>query len=1253
MFPSLSRKRNSFEEKSGYDIKNRWQWVGLSWILGVVFSGLYFIIVYLVPYISTDYRIFVPNRFIIEVIICIIPLASGLILTSQSLLVVEPTVSIEGEFLVLDSSRQVVAMSCLELVRVSGSVNTDNENEPLYNTSILLALQAGAKRNVNFAYEVGVVSGQPFLRFFVTASSKMLDDAKDILRKEATRIEAILLSTLNNIELHQLRDEKLERAVSIFNNEEKVDVNTLDTNVVLFLKGVPSVSPTCDSSQIGKFISTILKQGYSVSFTCVFSGAKPGRERRKLEGEWRSIRSKERNKEDSLADQAIKKKLVDRYELIQSNSGWFDSSTYIQISKDDTLNIQMVKEGLKGLILSLWGENSSITIDELSIDQRKFRRILTRRHLKSQRIHMSQLAAFVNTPVQPLPVISALDVPVFPVPAIEFIANEFPIGWAIFGGRRLNEVGLKTEWLREHVAVLGATGTGKTTLVRKLIAELSTKTDVPWWIFDVKGSEYSDLVALDNVIVLRPGLDTTFVIDLIDTESSSLINQAHATFSILKELLRENNSSDLSPAMEKLLRESVLEMADGIDGTYSVKSLTRIIKQKAGSTRSGTMTRDALLNRLEILTREPLGSILRGGPHALKISDLLQKRVVFDLRHVSRVGGMDAARLLYNLVAKRIFDSGMRRGIKSGLHHLVVLEEANNLVPESYTRHSAADVTTGESMVMLQRATGQGVIVVSTRPNISSNILANTSTKVTFRLPYDSSIGGRFMSISPEQEQYLRTLKRGRALMILPSVETFEIETMLFDISQYSNVLEDKVDDISVDEKSAHLTVELEGISTTTSKITPEISESQTPEDKTVIFDRLGEIASHVVAFLAPRDVTISDDIQKFLMTLDSRMSTQDISEMIRDFVSLSTIQREAISLVSGGFVYTLPGKGLESVRNVIVDYIIKKCGAESSARINNDGINGPDIILDDRAILVIPEHLKSSSMNPTLEKIRFLMSKLGNEMVELVVIVRGSVAAAKLREITDNSDEFTAVNVVSAFPGSLDKMIESMTYTTEELGVDDKTSDSHKVDLIEAVHEVGTATSRVVQMRLWFGLIQDFVDLSNGRVEWETLLEFIETTALQSLKGRTAPMNIDEGRRALTELLADEALVALRIGKEKEFIDLEEGLWIINATILKELRDDTIKVIEKKLSGRNSMTVFKNHGYYDLCVGEKSYVIFPTQQQLNTLIRVHSDIACRTCKSSQVICILTAVEYLDDSMVTPSNLIMRTMDDGLATVII
>jgi DNA helicase HerA-like ATPase len=340
--------------------------------------------------------------------------------------------------------------------------------------------------------------------------------------------------------------------------------------------------------------------------------------------------------------------------------------------------------------------------------------------------------------------------PVFPVPLKELIENELIIGKTIYGGRRISDIGIKPEWLREHVTVLGATGTGKTNLVKKLMLELSLKTNVPWWVFDIKGSEYADLARWDsNILILSPGEDPSFVIDMLDTEMDSSEVDAHATFTILRELINERGlSSELSPAMEKLLRESVMELAKSRRKTKSVQALNKIISKLAGTDRFGNMTRDALLNRLEILSREPLGSILSGGSKALKISTLLNKRVVFDMRHVARVGGMDAVRILYNLVAKRIFDSAMKRGISSGLHHVVVLEEASNLVPESYTRHS--------------------------------NILANTATKITFRLPYDSSIGARYMALNAEQEEYLKSLKCGRALIHVPNSDTFEIATKLF-----------------------------------------------------------------------------------------------------------------------------------------------------------------------------------------------------------------------------------------------------------------------------------------------------------------------------------------------------------------------------------------------------------------------------------------------------------------------------------------
>ncbi|MHA1964355.1 MAG: hypothetical protein ACW97G_07220 [Candidatus Thorarchaeota archaeon] len=346
----------------------------------------------------------------------------------------------------------------------------------------------------------------------------------------------------------------------------------------------------------------------------------------------------------------------------------------------------------------------------------------------------------------------------------------------------------------------------------------------------------------------------------------------------------------------------------------------------------------------------------------------------------------------------------------------------------------------------------------------------------------------------------------------------------------------------------------------------------------------------------------------------------------------------------------------MSAVRQVIVEYISGRLGLEYNPSTTSENPDWPDIVLEDRAVVVIPEHLRASSMELTLDRIRKQMSKLQNGVSELFVVVRGSVAAAKLRELMDSSEEFNDVGVVSAFPRSLDSIIEGLARdadSSEESSVQTQlTEDSdEKVDLIGAMHDVGSATNRAIQIRLWFGLIQDLVDISSGQVKWEELLEFIETTALQSLKGRSAPLNMEEGKRALTELLADEVLIALRVNDGLQFIELTEGLWLVNSSVLKSLKEKAVDTIEEELKKHHS-NVSRNHGYYDLCVGDTSYVIFPNQQQLNTLLHLHSDMACRTCKSTKVVCVLTAAEYLEESVTTPSNLIVKTMDDNVSTLV-
>ena len=1233
----------------------------------------YLTIIYLFPLIGIIDQPFIFGKSILEHTICIISILISTILAGHQILHGKIHVRIQDVFFIVEVSDYKVVTCCLNLTSVSGSLDTITEGQPKYNASMLLALRAGMDNSVTLAYEVGVNHGDPFLRFFITSSGCVLSELEEIIRREATRVEAILITTLTNIEIHQMNGDALQRAVSshlsssITNEIVKTDKKDVIHNRCFILNGLPRVAPSLDSTQIGMFLSTLLRQDCSASFTCVFSRAKPGRELRKLENKWKSIRGKEKRKEESLADKAAKRKLLADYEEIQGNMGWYDASAYLILHSNDINRLDAIQEGVKGLVLSLWGGEKSFSMDYRKINGKLAYRLLTRRHINSQKLHVSRLVAYVNTPVQQLPVIAAVCVPTFTIPSRSHVDNELSIGWTIYGGKRLNSVGLKIDWLREHVTVLGATGTGKTTLVKQLIGELSRKTNVPWWIFDIKGSEYSDLVGCgtQDVLLLRPGLDPSFVIDIFDSELVSTERHAQTTFSILRELLKERNaSSELSPAMEKLLRESIIEVVESSSYDNSVNALNDAIIKLAETDRIGNMTKDALLNRLEILFREPLGTVLRGGSNAIKISSLVKKRVIFDLRHISRLGGMDATRLLYNLVAKRIFDCSTKRGISSGLHHVVVLEEASNLVPESYTRDSAADITTGESMVMLQRATGQGVIVVSTRPNISSNIIANTSTKVIFRLPYDSVVGARFLSLNSEQERYLRMLKVGRALVVIPNTETFEIATRVYssekiDSMQAASLTQIDNDDISdLKEKKIQLNdpkkiedeKELEKLNVHSTPISNDSLDASSG-----VYDRFGEIASHVVAYLASRDITTEMELQDILSTLKPQMVNEDKSEVIRDLVSLGTIEREALSLVPGGFLFTLPGKGLEAVRVVITNHIIRHLNSQYEIQENVSPSERNLIFVDNRAILILPEHLKASSIKETLEKIQFHMNNLGNEVSELIVIVRGSVAAAKLRELMNTSDVFNEVSVISAFPSSLEKMINSILHKkSHQLLTKDNEhiiEDVYESDLIDAVHNVGSATNRVIQMQLWFGLIEDFVDLSNGKVDWNILLEFIETTALQSLKGRSTPMSIEDGKRALTELLADEVLIALRIGNNEHFVDIRQGLWVVNSSILGELKTQAIDCLEKELVKKGDK-VERNHGYYDICAAGRSYIVFPNQQQLNTLLNLHSDIACRKCQSKEIVCVLTASEYLEDSTVTPKNLLMKTMDNGIAALV-
>jgi hypothetical protein len=1170
------------------------------------------------------------------------PVVGAIITAAKQFMRLSPTIMTSDEFLWYQVGDSLVGVSCLDISNTTSSVVNGENGNTIYDSSFLRAFRSGLQKNTSLAFEAGVNHNGPYLRFFISTYSKSREDAQNILMRERMKLEAILLSSIKNIEFRPLSSTHLKEAIGISNYQEGATSSVFDSKTTLFvIRGNPKLEATATSSQIGVFLSTAMKKGISTQITSVLSVADGDSEKKKMERTWDRIMEREKRNEASLEDWATKKKLITRYRETESTSGWFDCSTYVLVKSECENEAVSNTESVSGMIQSIWGGDNSFSIKQRRITKRIESRLITRRGIANTRLHASRAAAYVNTPVQSLPMMSKHAPPTFNIPSVEEIDNELSLGHAIYQGKDVSKVGVSAQMLREHMAVLGATGTGKTTLVKRLMAELSMKTDVPWWIFDVKGNEYSDFQKIENVMVIRPGLDPEFSIPLVDSSHASKSVQAQSTFTLLRELIREEGSSELSPAMEQLLSKAVSRLADNPGEKMGANCLVELVKEISENNKIGKMTRDALLNRLDILTREPLGTILSGTKKRADIMDLLKRRVVFDLRYVARIGGMDAARLLYNLVAKRIFEAAMRRGISPNLNNVVVLEDASNLVPESYTRVSAADISTGESMVMLQRATGQGVIVVSTRPNISTNILANTATKVAFRLPYDSEVGGRFLSVNQNQERYLRVLKRGRALISLPGLETFEMGSDVFQWSGYA-------DCVSVDnskKKNETSMVSSEEMDIQSHLEVPTKSVTDAPrESSSKQFNRASEINSQLVAFIASKKFVVEREISEFISILSPQSTDSEIDEMIHSLISLGTLVREAIPFVDGGFVFTLPGQGEEAVSEVISSYLRDKLDLEKD-QVQTDDF---ELIIDDIAVMIIGEHIRVSSLSHIENHIRLKMKKLGHGVEELYVVVRGSVAAAKLREQLAKNEEFESVSVLSAFPSSLDRMI------TEIRGEDSSSHDRARenvlpdkeddVELIEAVRGRGATATRAIQIRIWIGLIQDFIDVSEGMATWRSVLEFIETTVLQSKRARTVPLNSDEGRRAVTELLADEALTAVRVGENFGYAGISSGLWIVDSNVLIELKDWILDRLVSSLR-REGHEIYKNHEYFDLCAGNASYVVFPNQQQLSTLLHLRSEVMCRTCNTKKIVCILSASEYFDERDNVSDNIVFKYLD--------
>ncbi|BAJ50793.1 conserved hypothetical protein [Candidatus Caldarchaeum subterraneum] len=261
----------------------------------------------------------------------------------------------------------------------------------------------------------------------------------------------------------------------------------------------------------------------------------------------------------------------------------------------------------------------------------------------------------------------------FHIPLLMMTAALAPLPFLVMRRSRRFLNLLSLDDFNKHVLVVGRTGSGKTSLVRKAL-DFLRRRGVRVVVIDWKG-EYD----LNGVPRIR-GFD---VFKVFGDRLTPLV---------LAEALREafNLSEPQAYVMLNVLQQFYEK---GLD---NAEALLKLIKDKVPASKAEAEIQAALLRRLWVLTLHKPTGFIPSGDVVIDLSDI----------PLTELKTMYATLALWN-----VYRESVHGGARS-FHTIVVIEEAQNIV----RRGKNNDVSIGERMVNECRAFGVGCIIVAPDP---------------------------------------------------------------------------------------------------------------------------------------------------------------------------------------------------------------------------------------------------------------------------------------------------------------------------------------------------------------------------------------------------------------------------------------------------------------------------------------------------------------------------------------------------------
>lgn len=355
-----------------------------------------------------------------------------------------------------------------------------------------------------------------------------------------------------------------------------------------------------------------------------------------------------------------------------------------------------------------------------------------------------------------------------PPPDKKELSGEYPVGRINYPNNQNSIFGIREgEWIK-HCGIFGKTGSGKTTLMVRILKELCEK-DKPFLIFDYKRN-YRDILKhpdfeKHNILIFTVGRNKVVPFQFNPKAGPDGVEE-YVWIKQLAQIIEKVYL--LGPGANDVFMESA-----GMDTFRQMQE--KVLKQKK---RARELLWWASVKRtLNAINYPGLGEVVncsRGYP----IPELLNKRVILELDGLS---DSDQAFIIGSLLLW-IYHYRLRQPEREILKHFIVIEEAHHLFLETRKEEDIADIIMREI-----RELGEAIIVIDQHPSkMSVSALGNLSTKfaLTLSLNQDVMAIANAMLLGKDERRYLAMLTLGQcvcrsdrfSLPVLLTIDNFPIQ---------------------------------------------------------------------------------------------------------------------------------------------------------------------------------------------------------------------------------------------------------------------------------------------------------------------------------------------------------------------------------------------------------------------------------------------------------------------------------------------